>query len=199
MSAPTIESTEAVKLRLDAEARLEAGSAPSMKGWSVGINALGSLHQLASTPENAVDALKLLHELQVYQVELDLQHEQMESTQRELAEDLARYRGLYEHAPVGYINLSPQRTIRECNIAGASLLRARQDELRGSKLDTLLAPGSRPMLVELLKRVRPGGPSDACEVQIGAGKDSCKVQLFVSATPSGGSFLVVLVDLKDRS
>src|SRR4029453_4170433 len=137
MSAPHIDLTEAAKLRLNAEARLEAGSAPPTNGWSVGVNALGLLHKLASSPENAVDALKLLHELQVHQVELDLQTEQMESTQRELAEELARYRGLYEYAPVGYLNISAQRDIVECNIAAARLLGTGQEALRGFNLDAL--------------------------------------------------------------
>jgi PAS domain S-box-containing protein len=197
MSAPNFEPTEPSTLRLDAETRLKAGSAPPTTGWPVGVDTLGLLHKLASTPENAVDALKLLHELQVHQVELDLQHEQMEITQRELAEDLARYRGLYEYAPVGYLNLSPQRDILDCNIAGASLFGIGQDELRGSNLDTFLAPGSRPVLRQLLQQLRPGGPSDACEVHVGAGKASRKLQILASVTPGGRSFLMALVDLTD--
>jgi PAS domain S-box-containing protein len=198
MSAPDTVLTEAVKLRLDAEARLKAGSAPSTSGWSVGVNALGLLHKLASTPENAVDALKLLHELQVHQVELDLQNEQMESTQRELAEELARYRGLYEYAPVAYLNVSAQRDILECNIAAAGLLGAGQGELRGVNLDAFLAPESRPVLSLMLKRLRPGGPGGTCEVQLGVAQASRKLQILASVTPGGGSFLLILVDLTDR-
>jgi PAS domain S-box-containing protein len=198
MSAPHIERTEAVKLRLDAEARLKAGSAPSTSGWSVGVNTLALLHKLASTPEDAVDALKLLHELQVHQVELDLQNEQMESTQRELAEELARYRGLYDYAPVGYLNVSPQRDILECNIAAAGILGTGQDELRGFNLDAFLALESRPVLSEVLTRLRPGGPGGACEVRLGVGRASRKLQVLASVTPGGGSFLLILVDLTDR-
>lgn len=198
MSAPDTELTAAVKLRLDAEARLKAGSAPSTNGWSVGVNALGLLHKLASSPENAVDALKLLHELQVHQVELDLQNEQMESTQRELAEELARYRGLYEYAPVGYLNVRPQRDILESNIAAAGLLGTGPDELRGFNLDAFLAPESRPVLNLMLTRLHPGGPGGACEVQLGVGRASRKLQILASVTPGGGSFLLILVDLTDR-
>jgi len=200
MSAPPIELNEAVKLRLDAEARLKAGSAPLTNGWSVGVNALGLLHKLASTPEDAVDALKLLHELQVHQVELDLQNEQMESTQRELAEEVARYRGLYEHAPVGYLNVSPRRDIVESNIAAAGLLGTTQDELRGLKLDTFLAPASRPVLNLMLTELRPGRPGGACEVKliVGKGKGARPLQIRASVTPGGGSFLLILVESSDR-
>jgi PAS domain S-box-containing protein len=195
MSAPNFEPTEPFTLRLDAEARLKAGSAPPTTGWPVGVDTLGLLHKLASTPGSAVDALKLLHELQVHQVELDLQHEQMEATQRELAEDLARYQGLYEYAPVGYLSLGPQRDVLECNIAGASLFGIGQDEVRGCKLETLVALESRPALLQLLKQLCPGSPGDSCEVNVGTGKSSRKVQIRASVTPGGGSFLLVLIDL----
>src|SRR5690606_2737816 len=100
MSIPPTDTNARPGLRLDAEARLKEGSAPSAKVWSTGANALSLLYTLASSPASADDALKLLHELQVHQVELDLLHEQVDNTQRELAEELARYKAFYESAPV---------------------------------------------------------------------------------------------------
>ena len=71
-------SIEQAQLRVDAEDRLEHGTAPPTRGWPTGSEALRLLHSLASAPASASEALKLLHELQVHQVELDLQREQME-------------------------------------------------------------------------------------------------------------------------
>ncbi|MEO8018991.1 MAG: PAS domain-containing protein [Pseudomonadota bacterium] len=198
MSAQSSGLAKHSRLRIDAEARLKEGVAPPTAGWSVGVNALSLLHKLASTPESAIDALKLLHELQVHQVELDLQHEQIETTQRELLEDLATFQRLYEHAPVAYLNLSPQHDILECNLAGAQLFEVSQDELRGRDIDSLLAPASRPVLVQLLKRLRSDGTSASCEVQINIKYGSAKFQLLACAASGGRSFLVVLVDLPAR-
>ena len=78
-----------MKLRQSAVERLVKGIAPATRGSSLGTEALTLLHGLASTPQTASDALKLLHELQVHQVELDLQHEQAEQECRQLAEDKA--------------------------------------------------------------------------------------------------------------
>lgn len=195
MSAPNTESAKHSKLRSDAESRLKEGSAPPTVGWSVGVNALSMLHKLASQPASAVDALKLLHELQVYQVELDLQHEQIETTQREIAEDLARYQDLFERAPVAYLTLTPQRDILECNSAGASLFGIEQDELRGRSIDSLLAPASRPVLLRMLKALRADGASAKCEVHAGTGKILRKLQVLASVTSGGRSFLVALLDL----
>ena len=197
--AVDVETTKLVKLRLDAETRLKQGSAPPTTGWSVGVNTLSLLHKLASTPESAIDALKLLHELQVHQVELDLQHEQMEATQRELAEDLAHFRRLYESAPVGYLSLGAQRDIVEFNDAAAALFGKNQDEVLGRKFDDFLAPASRPMLLQLLTRLRADGASESCQVQMGMGGAARQLLLLASLPPGGRSYLVVLLDLAERS
>ncbi|HEU4779188.1 MAG TPA: PAS domain-containing protein [Steroidobacteraceae bacterium] len=195
MPATPNEPAKHSKLRSDAETRLKDGSAPPTTGWSVGVNALGLLHKLASSPASAIDALKLLHELQVHQVELDLQHEQIEANQRELVDDLACFQRLYENAPVAYVNLSPQRDILDCNIAGAQLFEVTPDELRGRDIDSLLAPASRPVFLQLLKRLRSDGTSASCEVQLNIAYGSAKFQVVACAAAGGHSFLVVFVDL----
>ena len=199
MSTPIAESSKQSTLRLDAEARLKEGSAPPTNGWPTGVSALNLLHKLASTPGSADDALKLLHELQVHQVELDLQHEQIETTQRELVEDLARYQGLYEFAPVAYLSVGPEGDILEGNVAGASLFGVRQDELRGRRIEAFLAPESRPALIALLKQLRAGGSRDTYEMQSSTGNSSRPLRIVASVAPDGGSFLMVLVDTTDRS
>ena len=199
MSIPSTELTKISKLRRDAESLLKEGSAPAT-GFPVGANALSLLYELASKPASATDALKLLHEMQVHQVELDLQLEQIETTRRELIEDVARYEELYEHAPVAYLSLSSQHVIVECNIAAASLFEVAQDELRGRAIDKFLSPASRPALQQLLKRLRPDGARESCAVQIKtARKGSCKRHVLASVAPGGRSFLVILVDLIERS
>jgi PAS domain S-box-containing protein len=198
MPGPKGESATLAKLRREAEVRLKEGSAPTTAGWSVGVHALSLLHELASQPGSAVDALKLLHELQVYQVELDLQHEQIESTHRDIVEDMALYRGLFECSPAAYLSLTLQRDIAECNIAAAKLFDVEQEKLRGSSVETFVAPASRPQLIQLLKRLRPDGPSGSCELQLGNGYGSHHVQVVASAAPDGKSLLVMFIDLPAR-
>ncbi|MDP9199243.1 MAG: PAS domain-containing protein [Pseudomonadota bacterium] len=196
MSIPSPESTEQARLRVEAEARLKAGSAPPTRGWQTGIGTLDLLYELASAPESADDALKLLHELQVHQVELDLQHEQLETTQRELAEDLARYQAMYELAPLAYLTVSPEGEILEGNVAAASLFGGTQVELRGRRLDAFLAPQSRWALTALLKRLRAGSSMETCEVQSTSANNSRLLQLVASCAPGSGTFLAMLVETK---
>lgn len=185
----------AEKLRLHAEAALKEGSAPPTKGWRAGVSALSLLHQLAST--SAADALKLLHELQVHQVELDLQHEQMEVTRRELTEEMARYKALYEYAPAGCFSVGPDGHILEVNAAGAELLGLAPDVLRGRRIESLLVPASRPAVNELLDELRDGARRSSCEVlceSIG----SRPLLVVATVLPSDGTFLMILVPMPDR-
>jgi PAS domain S-box-containing protein len=195
MSLPSPESSQQARLRFAAEARLKAGTAPPTNGWPTGVTALGLLHGLASSPQSADDALKLLHELQVHQVEFDLQHEQMEATQRQVAEDLARYQALYDFAPVPYLIVAHDGDILEGNVAAAGLFEVAQDELRGHRILDFLAPESQWALNALLKRLRAGSAVETCEVRPSSAHSARPFRLMASSAPDGGSFLlVVLVD-----
>ncbi len=198
MSTLPAETNAHVQLRLDAEMRLKQGTAPPTKGWPTGVNTLSLLYTLASSPASAEDALKLLHELQVHQVELDLQHEQVEATRREVAEDLARYKGLYDAAPAGYFNIDAAGHILEGNVAGAELLGLGLADLNGRRLESLLAPASRPVLLELLHELRDGVSRAARDVQTG-GPRARSLRVVASAAPDGATFLLVFVPLTERS
>jgi len=67
---------------------------------------------------------RLVQELRVHQVELEMQNEELRRTQTELEIARANYFDLYNLAPVGYIVISERGTLLEANLTAACLLGA---------------------------------------------------------------------------
>ncbi len=181
-------------LRTHAESKLKDGSAQPTHGWLTSLDALSLLYELASSPGSAGDALKLLHELQVHQVELDLQHEQLEASERELTEDLIHCARLYDFAPVSYFSVSPEGKINRVNVAGAALCGEDRADVIGRRINDFLTPASRPVLEKLVAQVRNGSLDETCEVRTSAG---AAFHVTAGLVPGEASILMVFVDLAD--
>jgi diguanylate cyclase (GGDEF)-like protein/PAS domain S-box-containing protein len=69
-----------------------------------------------------VETQKLVHELEVHQIELEMQNEELRRAQAELEASRNRYADLYDFAPVGYFTFDDNGRIVEVNLAGAGLL-----------------------------------------------------------------------------
>jgi len=195
----TINLNAPAPLRHVAEERLRDGvPPPAHGGWATGLDALNVLHNLAGSPESAGDALKLLHELQVHQVELAMQHEQMEQSRAEVAESLERYIERFDFAPVGYFTLEPDGGIIEGNLAAADLFAVDRAELPGRSIESLVAADSRDTLRALLDRLRKNGPSETCEVYAEpAGRPRRLLQVVGKAAPRTRFLYVTFTSIRD--
>jgi PAS domain S-box-containing protein len=142
----------AADLRRRAEARLRAGLRlpPAEPGGS----------------RSVADARRLVHELQVHQVELEMQNAELQTARDRLEVLLEKFTDLYDFAPVGYFSLDEQGRILEVNLTGATLLGVERSRLLGERFPRFSSPASRPVVRTFLERVFTGGSKQVCEATL---------------------------------
>lgn len=143
-------------LRRQANARLKEGTAQCSDLVSASAEALAVLYQLSSAPDTAGDGLKLLHELQTYQVELDMQLEQLQANELESGHELNCYRMFFEVAPSGCMLLRTDAVIMDCNLSAARLFGTIKEQLLGQSVGALLGAASKLQLHTALTKLRSG-------------------------------------------
>lgn len=152
------------------------------------------LYEMAASPETAPNALALLHELQVHQVELELQAEALQAAHDELAVALARQMQLYDGAPTPYLTIDPDTRVCDANLAAARRLGLARIALVGLKLDAFVSPPSA--LQRLLALPRRGFETSTDLLHLTPhGAPACTVGASVSADPAGDRFLITLAEL----
>ncbi|MGZ8473645.1 MAG: hybrid sensor histidine kinase/response regulator [Candidatus Deferrimicrobiaceae bacterium] len=102
--------------------------------------------ELLRKKSDALDAIppeeigRLLHELQVYQVELEMQNNELRRAEQELEASRVKYFDLYDMAPVGYFNVSEKGLILEANLRAAEMLGVERNRLVNQPLTGYIHP-----------------------------------------------------------
>jgi PAS domain S-box-containing protein len=147
----------------------------------------------------APETHRLLHELQVHQIELEMQNEELERSRSEVEEGLARYTDLYEFAPVGYLTLNREGEIRQVNLTGARLLGLDRSHLVGKRLAILVDADSRPAFNTFFTKVFETGSKESCEVVVRPELASPFAVEFSATSAAGGQECrVVATDITAR-
>jgi diguanylate cyclase (GGDEF)-like protein/PAS domain S-box-containing protein len=115
-------------------------------------------------PLTKVDALRLIHDLEVHQIELEIQNEELAQAQAEAERIYGQYTDLYDFAPVGYFTLGSDGTIRQVNLAGANLLGVERVSLLNRQLGLFVSEKSHPALNVFLERLSSGRGKKRCEL-----------------------------------
>lgn len=150
----------------------------------------------AAVPELTPDTLlRLHHELEVHEVELELQNEELRQTKDDLETALERFSSLYDFAPVGYLSLDHEGVVRSANLAAGTLLEVPRSQLVNRPFGGL-DPSSRPLFASFLQEVFANPGRRVAEFRL---KTPQGTELYVRmvAAAAGAEALVALIDLTD--
>jgi PAS domain S-box-containing protein len=107
-----------------------------------------------------------VHELRVYQIELEMQNEELRRAQEELEASRERYFDLYDMAPVGYFTLSETGLILEANLTAAALLGVTRDAQVKQPLTRFILCEDQDIFYQHRRQLFETGLPQACELRI---------------------------------
>jgi len=148
------------------------------------------------------DAKRLLHELQVHQVELEMQNAELSQAHAEAEANAEKFSDLYDFAPVGYFTFAEGGVILGVNLTGVALLGVERRGLLERRFPLWVAPESRNCFNAFLKRTFGSSAKQTCEVNLlRSGTAYLPVQIEGQGVLTLGAEAqcrAVVVDLTDR-
>ncbi len=109
---------------------------------------------------------RLIYELKVHQIELEMQNAELQGSQQELQRSRAQYEILFDHAPIPYFVFNTEGGIVEVNQGGAALLKTERKYLEKKPFVVFLAREYHTRFFSHLRRVFDLGYRQSCEIQI---------------------------------
>ncbi len=174
-------SAEAAELRRRAEARLRVAATKD------------------APARTEADTQRLVHELQVHQIELEMQNDELRQSRAEVEAGLERYTELYDFAPVGYLTLGRDGAIRQVNLTGARLLGVERGRLVGRRFGVFVGAPDRAGFKAFLEKVFASQAKEECEVALlKDGKGPLNVHITATVSQDGQECRVIIKDITER-
>jgi PAS domain S-box-containing protein len=151
------------------------------------------------SPQTEGETQRLLHQLEVHQVELEMQNAELRQARDELERALAMCADLYDFAPVGYFTIDRDGVTLDVNLTGASLLGIERSGLIGRRFELLVANEDRQFFPEFLRKVFASQDKEACEVALKKeGERLLHLQIEAVASASAAACRIAAIDITER-
>jgi PAS domain-containing protein len=166
MKKETLNSPEITALRQKAEEQFRKKHSEKSSP-----TATGTTH--SESDRNIADAQKLLHELEVYEIELLMQNEELKLAREKAETATEKYTAIYDFAYTGFFTLNAEAKICELNLSAAKMLGKERSVISNSNFRKIVTMDTIPTFDDFFSKVFE---SDS--------KQSCEVRLIVKGSPS---------------
>jgi PAS domain-containing protein len=142
------------------------------------------------------DTRRLLHELQVHQIELEMQNEELRKANETAETALKKYTMLYDLSPMGYFTLDNEASICDLNFTGAEMIGDRRFALVNKNFKLFISERSLPMFNKFFGKVFSGNTKESCQLMLRhSTKPLCFVYMEGIVTGSDKRCLLSVMDI----
>jgi len=145
------------------------------------------------------DTLKLIHELEIHQIELVLQNEELQLAKKNADIAAEKYTELYDFAPTGYFTLSREGEMIELNLSAAKMLGKARSELKKRRFALFISKNYKTIFNTFLRDIFKTGAKETCEIILEA-DNLLPTYTFLSGIALGNTeqCFVTVMDITER-
>ena len=146
-----------------------------------------------------VDLLKLIHELEVHQIELEMQNEELILANDQARAATEKYVELYDFAPLGYYTISRTGKIIGLNLQGARMLGKERSFLINNPFGFFVKEDSRTIFAAFLEEIFQNKSVVNCDLPlVSAGTISLHVHLTGMISETQDECRITVVDVTEQ-
>ncbi|MEO2014280.1 MAG: tetratricopeptide repeat protein [Fuerstiella sp.] len=109
---------------------------------------------------------ELVNELRTYQIELEMQNDELRRTQDKLVESLDDYADLYDFAPVGYVTVSETGRILKANLTVADLFGRERCSVVKDQLSVFIVDHDQDLYYRFRRSLLESRKRQSCELRM---------------------------------
>ena len=153
---------------------------------------------ISGIPKQEIDTKRMLHELQVHQIELEMQNEELRRANEVAETALRKFTLLYDFAPLGYFTVDKECSILDLNFTGAEILGDKRFSLINSNFRLFISEESLPVFHAFFLKVFKSNAKESCKIWLGYNKERvCPVYLEGMVVEEEQNCLLSLLDISD--
>ncbi len=145
---------------------------------------------------------KLINELEIYEIELDMQRDEIIASQDALELEQAKLAGFFDAAPVGYVILDYTGTIQQINKKGTQLLSRTTQLIHGFNFGLCIHPSSRAAYFTFIEACKVKSEGAKCEVMMHIPGGAVQYMMLDGGSSTNGpaareTYYITMTDITD--
>lgn len=142
--------------------------------------------------------LRLIHELEVHQIELEMQNEELKLAKEKAESAKKKYTELYDFAPSGYLTLTKAGEITNLNYSAEHLLGKERSQLINSSFGFFVSSDARAVYNRFLQKIFKSKVKETCEFKLVTGDDLKYVLVNGIISKNSEKCMLTLTDITKR-